>query len=66
MGVVLGQTLGQIGPNVVKKVKKWALLIAFFHILHGEYLLKQKIVVLQTSEWKFKENIARNNTFEGR
>ena len=38
----------------------------FFRILHGEYLLKQKIVVLQTSEWKFKENIARNITFEGR
>ena len=57
--------LGQIRPNVVKKVKKWALLIVFIHILHGEYLLKQKIVVLQTYEWKFKENIARNITFEG-
>ena len=64
--MVLGQNLGQIRPNVVKKVKKWALSIAFFHILHGEYLLKHKIVVLQTFEWKFKENIARNITFEGR
>ena len=63
--MVLGQNLGQIRPNVVKKVKKWALLIVFIHILHGEYLLKQKIVVLQTYEWKFKENIARNITFEG-
>ena len=44
---------------------KWALLIVFFHILHGEYLLKQKIVVLQTYERKYKENIARNVTFEG-
>ena len=49
VGVALGQNLGQ-RPNVVKKIKKWALSIAFFHILHGEYLLKQKIVVLQTSE----------------
>ena len=38
---------------------------SFFHILHGEYLLKQKLVVLKTSEWKFKENIARNITFKG-
>ena len=30
-----------------------------------EYLLKQKIVVAQTPEWKFKANIARNATFEG-
>ena len=45
---------------------KWALSIVFFHILHGEYLLKQKIVVLQTYERKYKENIARNVTFEGR
>ena len=60
--MVLGQNLGQIRPNVVKKVKKCALSIAFFHILHGEYL-KHKIVVLQTYEWKFKENIARNITF---
>ena len=62
--MVLGQNLGQIRPNVVKK-KEWVLLIAFFHILHGEYLSKQKIEVLQTYEWKFKENIARNITFEG-
>ena len=65
MGVALGQNLGQIRPNIVKKVKKWLLSIAFFCILHWEYLLKKKIVVLQTSEWKFKENIARNITFEG-
>ena len=55
MGVALGQNLGQIRPNVVKKVKKWLLLIAF----------KAKNSGLQTSEWKFKENIARNITFEG-
>ena len=50
----------------MKKVKKQALLISFFHILHEEYPLKQKAVVAQTLEWKFKANIARNTTFEGR
>ena len=55
MGVVLGQNLGQIKPNVVKKVKKWALSIGvFFSYLHVEYLLKQKVVALQISEWKLK------------
>ena len=34
--VVLGQNLGQIRRNVDKKVKKQALSISFFHILHGE------------------------------
>ena len=43
MGVVLGQNLGQIRPNVVKKVKKQALSKSFFHILHGEYPLKEKV-----------------------
>ena len=65
--MVLGQNLSQIKPNVVKKVNEQALPIGFFfHILHGEYLFKQKIVVAQTSEWKFKPNIARNATFQGR
>ena len=63
--MVLGPHLGQIRPNVVKKVKKWALSIDFFHILHGEYLLKQKAVVPEIPEWKFKANLARNATFEG-
>ena len=40
--------LGQIRSNVVKKVKKVALSIDFFHILHVEYLLKQKVVVVPT------------------
>ena len=65
MGVVLRQNLGQTKSNVVKKVKKLALSIGFFHILHGEYLLKHKVVFVQTL-WKFKGNIARNTTFEGR
>ena len=59
--MVLGQNLGQISFNVVKKVKKTGI----FQILHGGYLLKQKEVSLQTPELKFKEDIARNATFEG-
>ena len=38
VGVVLGQNLGQIRYNVVKKIKKQALSIGLFHILHEEYL----------------------------
>ena len=50
MGVVLEQNLGQIRPHVVKKVKKQGLSLVFLHILYGEYLLKQKVVVVKTSE----------------
>ena len=66
MGVVLGQNLGQSRSNVVKKVKKLALSICFSHILHRKYILKQEVVVVQTPEWKFKANTARNATFQGR
>ena len=54
--MVLEQNLGQSWPNVVKKVKKQVLSTGFFHILHGEYLLKQKVVVVHTPEQKFKAN----------
>ena len=65
--MTFGQNLGQIRSNVVKKVKKQAFSISFFNVLHGEeYLLKQKVVVVQILESKFKANIARNATFEGR
>ena len=50
LGVVLGQNLGQIMSNVVKKVKKQAISLGFFHILLGEYLLKQKVVVIKPPE----------------
>ena len=46
--------------NVVKKVKKQAISLGFFHILLGEYLLKQKVVVVKPPEWKFMAIIARN------
>ena len=36
LGVVLGQNLGQIMSNVVKKVKKHAISLGFFHVLLGD------------------------------
>ena len=62
VGVVLRQTLGQIWQNVVKKVNKQVLSIGFFHILHGEYFLQQKVVGLHRLEWKFKAKTDRNAT----
>ena len=61
--VVLGQNLGQIRSNVVKKVKKQAISLGFFHILLGDYLLKQEAVVVKPPEWKFIAIIARNTKF---
>ena len=46
----------------MKKVKKQASL-GFFHMLLGEYLLKQKVVVTKPPEWKFIAIIARNAKF---
>ena len=54
---------GKIGPYYVlgpmlwyvKKVpKENKLSIGFSHILQGKYILKHKVVVVQTPEWKFK------------
>ena len=61
--MVLEQNLGQIMSNIVKKVKKQAISLGFFHILLGEYLLKQKVVVVKPPEWKFMAIIARNAKF---
>ena len=49
--------------NVVKKVKKQAISLGFFHILLGECLLKQKVVVPKPPEWKFMAIVARNAKF---
>ena len=49
-----------------KKVQKLALSLDFCHILHGEYILKQEAVIVQTPEWRFKAHITRNATFQGR
>ena len=65
MGVVLGQNFGQIRSSVVKKVKKQVLLLGFFHILLGEYILRQKVVVVKSPEWKFMAVLARNAKFKG-
>ena len=40
--MVMGQNLDQIRSNVVKKVKKQALSIGSFHILHGRIPFKAK------------------------
>ena len=62
-----GKNLGHIRSIVVKKSKETGISNKFFlYFTWGvEYLLKQKVVVVQTPEWKFKANIARNTTFEG-
>ena len=61
--MVLGQNLGQIMSIVVKKVKKQEISLGFFHILLGDYLLKQEAVVAKAPEWKFMAIIARNTKF---
>ena len=61
-----GRIWAKLGPMLWKKVKKQVLSISSLHILHGEYLLKQKVVIAKTLEWKFKAYIARNATFKGR
>ena len=62
----MGQNVGQIMANVVKKVKKGALSIVFFVIFYMEdiFLSKKKSLHKHLSE-KVKVNIARNATFEG-
>ena len=57
----VGKIWAKLGP-MLWKVRKQALSISFFHILHGEYLLKENVVVVQTPEWKFKAKIATNAT----
>ena len=63
--MILGENLDQIKFLCYEKSKETGIINRFFHILHGEYLLKQKVVVVQTLEWTFKAHIARNATFEG-
>ena len=61
--MVLGQNLGQIMSNVVKKVKKQVISLGFFHILLRDYLLKQEAVIVKPPEWKFITIIAKNTKF---
>ena len=61
--MVLGQHLGQIMSNVVKKVKKQqAISLGLFYILLGDSLLKEEALVAKP-EWKFMAIIARNAKF---
>ena len=53
----------KFGPNYVQyceKSKETGNIIRFFHILLGDYLLKQEAVVVKPPEWKFIAIIARN------
>ena len=64
LGVVFGQNLAQIMSNDVKKSKETrAISLGFFHILLGDYLLKQEATVVKPPEWKFMAIIARNAKF---
>ena len=65
VGVALGQNLGQIRSNVVKKNKEMGIIISFFHISLREYLSKQDLVVVKPPEWTFMAVIARNTKFKG-
>ena len=49
----------------MKKVKKQAISLGFFYILLEEYLLKQKVVVVKSPEWKVLAIMARNVKFKG-
>ena len=55
----------KLGPMLRKKSKETGIINRFYYILHGEYILKQEVVVAQTPEWKLKTNIARNAKFQG-
>ena len=61
--MVLGQNLGQIMSNVVKKVKKQVISLGFFSYFTWDYLLKQEAVVVKPPEWKCMAIIARNAKF---
>ena len=48
----------------MKKSKETGIINSFFSYFTWEYLVKQKEVVVQTLECKFKSNMARNVSFE--
>ena len=63
-GCDLGAKFGPNEAQCCEKSKETGIINKFFHISHGEYLLKQKLVVLQTPQWKFKADVARIVTSE--
>ena len=62
-GLVLGQNLGQIMSNTMKKVRKRVVSIFLFHILHGEYLFKGKVVVIQNLNESLKQYSYINESY---
>ena len=62
-GLVLGQNLGQIMSNTMKKVRKRVVSICLFHILHGEYLFKGKVVVVQNLNESLKQHSYINESY---
>ena len=61
----LGQNLGQIRSNVVKKNKETGISMGFFHILYEVYIYKEELVVTELHEWKLKAKLARDTIFKG-
>ena len=57
------ENVGQIMPNVVKKLMKQAISLGFFQILLVDNLLKQEAVVVKQPDWKFMAIMARNAKF---
>ena len=63
IGCGLGARFGPNYAQCCEKSKETGNIIVFFHILLGDYLLKQEAVVVKPPKWKFMENIARNAKF---
>ena len=61
--MVLEQNLGQIMSNVVKKVKKQAISLGFFHIFWGGLPFKVRSSGCKPPEWEHMAIIARSAEF---
>ena len=59
----IGAKFGLIYVQCCEKSKGTGNIIRFFHILAGDYLLKQEAVVVKPPEWKLMAIIARNAKF---
>ena len=66
VGVVVGEKFRPNQALCCEKSKETGIIIDFSHILHAEYISKQEAVAVKTPGQKYKANIARNITFEGR
>ena len=63
-GCGLGAKFGSNWVQCYEKSEEMDIINSFsFHSLRGECFLKQKVVVVQTPEWKFKANVAKNAKF---